>query len=130
MCRYVERGGEIPIPEDALGSCVHSDVETAFKFDLGFDRKSVKSEDRPVSAVGLGSGAWKAGPPDGQKLIGWSFNFGDPAREVRLMVRTANGDHVLLHYPRGPGVSIQHLTSDLEHYVSQPNICTVGLGLP
>jgi hypothetical protein len=39
--QYVEQGGSILVPENALGPGVQSGVEQGFKFDLGFDPTSM-----------------------------------------------------------------------------------------
>jgi predicted metalloprotease with PDZ domain len=125
--KYVERGGEIPMPENALGPCVHSNVEKTSKFDLGFDRRSVKSEDKIVFGVEADSEAWKAGLRDGQRLVGWSIHNGDASKEVRLTIQTADGELVLRYYPRGSDISIQRFTLDARDYSSHPELCTAEL---
>jgi predicted metalloprotease with PDZ domain len=125
--QYVEEGGSIPIPVNALGPCVQSGVEMGFKFDLGFDRRSTKSEDKLVSLVEPGSEAWKAGLRDGQKLAGWSFNFGDASKPVRLTIKTAQYERAISYYPRGPEVSIQRLTLDSGRYSLSPEMCVAEI---
>jgi predicted metalloprotease with PDZ domain len=123
---YVEQGGSIRVPETALGPCVRSRVEPDVKFNLGFDRRSTTG-DRIVLGVEPGSEAYKAGLRDGQKLMGWSFNFGDAAKEVRLRTETAHGDLVLKYYPRGEKVSLQQFGLDEEKYSSNSSQCTALL---
>jgi predicted metalloprotease with PDZ domain len=125
--QFVEQGGSIQIPENALGPCVQSHEETAFRFDLGFDRKSTQTEDKLVSGVEPGSEAWNAGLRDGQKLVGWSFNFGDASKPVRLKVKTAQDELALTYYPRGPEVSVQQFTLDPSQYSANPTMCIAGI---
>ena len=128
--KYVEQGGEIPIPETALGPCVHSNIEKTSKFDLGFDRRSVKSEDKIVFGVEAGSEAWKAGLRDGQRLVGWSIHNGDASKEVRLTIQTPDGEHVLRYYPHGADISIQRFTLDSGDYSAHPELCSAELHSP
>jgi predicted metalloprotease with PDZ domain len=128
---YVEQGGTIRVQETALGPCVRSRIEPDVKFDLGFDRRSIDRRpttgDRIVFGVEPGSEAYKAGLRDGQKLIGWSFNFGDTAKEVRLRAETAHGNLILKYYPRGGKVSLQQFSLDEEKYSSNSGQCTALL---
>jgi predicted metalloprotease with PDZ domain len=123
---YVEYGGSIRVPETALGPCVQSRVETSSKFDLGFDRKSIKSEDKRVFGVEPSSEAFKAGLRDGQKLVGSSIYFGDPSKEVRLTINTQDGKQTLTYYPRGPELSLQQFSLDGARYSSSPGTCVLG----
>jgi predicted metalloprotease with PDZ domain len=125
--RYVEQGGSIQIPESALGPCVHSHLEMAFRFDLGFDRKSTQTEDNLVSGAEPGSEAWKAGVRNGQKLVGWSINFGDTSKPVRLKIRTAQDEQTLTYFPRGPEISVQQFTLDPSQYSANPSMCIAGI---
>jgi predicted metalloprotease with PDZ domain len=126
---YVEQGGSIRVPETALGPCVQSRAEISAKFDLGFDSKSTKS-DRVVFGVEPGSEAYKVGLRDGQKLLGWSFDFGDTSKEVRLRIAADHGDQVLKYYPRGPDVSLQQFNLDAKKYSSNRGLCTALLEAP
>ena len=123
---YVEYGGSIRVPETALGPCVQSRVETTPKFDLGFDRKSIKSEDKRVLGVEPSSEAFKAGLRDGQKLGGSSIYFGDPSKQVRLTIDTVDGKQTLTYYPRGPELSLQQFSLDGARYSSNPGTCVSG----
>jgi predicted metalloprotease with PDZ domain len=128
--KYVEQGGSIRVPETALGPCVQSRAEASPKFDLGFDPRSTKSQDRVVFGVEPGSEAYKAGLRDGQKLVGWSFSFGETSKEVRLTMVTDHGDQVLKYYPRGPEVSLQQFSLDRDKYSSNPGGCVSALQSP
>ncbi len=97
--QYVERGGDIQVPQTALGPCAQSRAEISQKFDLGFDRSSI-SQPKVVFGVELGSEAYKAGVRDGQKMFDWSIDFDDSSKEVRLRVLTDHGDQILQYYPR------------------------------
>jgi predicted metalloprotease with PDZ domain len=123
---YVEQGGSIRVPETSLGSCVQSYVEASWKFDLGFDRQSTRSEEKKVLGVEPGSEAFKAGLRDGQKLVGWSFNFGDPSKEVRLTIDADGDKRVLTYYPRGASASVQQFRFDSAMYSSNPGTCVSG----
>lgn len=125
--QYVEQGGNIQIPENALGPCVHSHEKKAFKFNLGFDGNSTRTEDKLVSGVEPGSEAWNAGLRDGQKLMSWSFNFGDASTQVRLKIKTAQDAQTLAYYPRGPEVSVQQFTLDSSQYSANPQMCVAGI---
>ena len=120
---YVEKGGSIRVPEAALGPCVKSHIETSWKFDLGFDRKSVTSDDKKAFGVEPGSEAFKAGLRDGQQLAGWSFDFGDPSKQVRLTIKAEDGKRTLTYYPRGSEVSLQQFSLDGARYSSNPGTC-------
>jgi predicted metalloprotease with PDZ domain len=124
--RYVEQGGSIRVPKTALGPCVQSYVEASWKFDLGFDPRSTESADKRVSGVELGSEAFKAGLRDGQKLVGWPFNFGNPSKEVRLTIDADDGKRTLAYYPRGPEISLQQFSLDSARYSSDPETCVSG----
>jgi predicted metalloprotease with PDZ domain len=121
--RYVEEGGSIQVAEAALGPCAKSQMEASWKFDLGFDGKSTRSDDNKVFGVEPGSEAFKAGLRDGQELAGWSFNLGDPSEEVRLTINAADGKRTLNYYPRGPAVSVQQFSLDGARYSLNPGAC-------
>jgi predicted metalloprotease with PDZ domain len=123
--QYVKKGGSIQVPENFLGPCVQSRAETAIKFDLGFARKSIDTETRMVTGVEPASEAWKAGLRDGQKLVGWSFSFGDTSKQVRLTVKTPNGEEVLKYFPRGRQVSVQRFILDPSQYSANRERCAL-----
>jgi predicted metalloprotease with PDZ domain len=77
---------QVRVPEAALGPCVQSHIEASWKFDLGFDRQATRNETKTVSGVEPGGKAFEAGLRDGQKLVGWSFNFGDSSMQIRLTI--------------------------------------------
>jgi len=124
--QYVEQGGSIPVPESALGPCVQSRIEPNAKFDLGFDRRSTRNQPAVAFGVEPGSEAYKAGLRNGQKLLGWSFSFGEPSKEVQLSIATDGGDQILKYYPRGPTVSVQQFGLDSAMYSSNPGACVSG----
>lgn len=105
--QYLEVGGEIPVPQDALGPCVQAKVETVTSFDLGFDRQSIEDSSNVVRGVEPASEAYKAGVRDGQKLTGTSIYFGDTTKPVRLWVATPSGQQVITYYPRGASIPVE-----------------------
>jgi predicted metalloprotease with PDZ domain len=125
--RYVEYGGSIRVPETALGPCVQSHVEVSPKYDLGFDRRSMRGDDKKVFGVEPGSEAFKAGLRDGQNLAGWSFNSGDASKQVRLTISGEDGKRTLAYYPRGPGVSAQQFNLDNARFSSSAGTCISGI---
>ncbi len=124
--QYVEQGGSIPVPETALGPCVQSHIEPNAKFDLGFDRPSTRNQPAVAFGVEPGSEAYKAGLRDGQKLLGWSFSFGEPSKEVQLSIATDSGNQMVKYYPRGPAVSVQRFSLDSARYSKHPEYCSSG----
>lgn len=124
--RYVEYGGNIEMPTDALGPCVESHTAPIGRFELGFDRGSVQAE--PYKVVGLkeDSEAYKAGLRNGQQLIGWSFNNGDPTKEVKLAIKTESGKQVITYYPQGNKVPVQQFVLDQRAYNTKPEVCAAG----
>lgn len=124
--RYVGYGGNIEMPRDALGPCVESHTAPMGRFELGFDRGSVQAE--PYKVVGLkeDSEAYKAGLRNGQQLIGWSFNNGDPTKEVKLTIKTESGKQAITYYPQGNKVPVQQFVLDQRAYNTQPEACAAG----
>jgi predicted metalloprotease with PDZ domain len=124
--QYVEQGGSIPVPESALGPCAQSHIEPNAKFDLGFDRRSTRNQPAVAFGVEPGSEAYKVGLRDGQRLLGWSFSFGEPSKEVWLSVATDSGNQMLKYYPRGRAVSVQQFILDSARYSKHPEYCSSG----
>jgi len=122
--RYVEQGGIIHIPNDAMGSCVQARVEAIGKFDLGFDRSSITGETKKVIGVKADSEAYKAGLRDGQQLLGWSIYNGDPTKQVKLTIKTDAGRQVITYLPQGEKVSVQQFILDQNEYSLRPEACS------
>jgi predicted metalloprotease with PDZ domain len=127
---YVERGGPIQVQARALGPCTELTNETLENFDLGFDRRSTRSDDKVVFGVEPGSEAYKAGLRDGHQLLNSSIHNGDPSKQVRLTINTADGDQVIAYYPRGSKVQVQQFSLDAKKYSSNPKLCTAILESP
>jgi len=127
--QYVEQGGSIRVPETALGPCVQSHNDSLAKFDLGFDEESSIGKNI-VLGVEADSEAYKAGLRNGQQLVGWSIHHGDPSKQVRLTVKTADISQVRTYYPRGPNVSVQQFNLDGEKYSSNRALCTALVEAP
>jgi predicted metalloprotease with PDZ domain len=121
---YVERGGSVQVPDDALGPCVQARIEAIGKFDLGFDRSSITSETKKVIGVKGDSEAYKAGLRDGQQLLGWSIYNGDPTKQVKLTIKTDAGRQVITFLPQGEKVSVQQFILDQDEYSSKPEACS------
>jgi predicted metalloprotease with PDZ domain len=124
--RYVEYGGDIELPGNALGPCTHSHVELIGRFELGFDRSSVQNEPHKVTGLKEDSEAYKAGLRNGQQLIGWSIQFGDPTKQVKLTIKTESGRQVITYYPQGKKFPVQQFILDLTAYNSKPEVCAAG----
>lgn len=121
--RYVEYGGEIDMPRNALGPCAESRLESISRFELGFDRSSVDAEPHKVVGLKQDSEAYKAGLRDGQQLIGWSINNDDSTKQVRLTIKTDSGRQVITYYPQGKKVPVQQFVLDLSAYNAKPEMC-------
>jgi predicted metalloprotease with PDZ domain len=124
--RYVEYGGDIEMPRDALGPCAESRVERIGRFELGFDRSSVDAEPHKVVGLKEDSEAYKAGLREGQQLIGWSIQFGDPTKLVTLRIKTENGRQVITYYPQGNKLPVQQFVLDQSAINTKPEICAAG----
>jgi predicted metalloprotease with PDZ domain len=124
--RYVEYGGDIEMPRDALGPCTQSHVELMGRFELGFDRSSVGAEPHKVVGLKEDSEAFKAGLRDGQQLIGWSITNGDPTKQVKLTIKTESGKQVIAYYPQGNKIPVQQFVLDQSAYNSKPEMCSAG----
>jgi predicted metalloprotease with PDZ domain len=122
--QYVEHGGSIQLPNDAMGLCVHSRIESIGRFDLGFDQSSITSETKRAVGVRPDSEAYKAGLRDGQQLIGWSINNGDPTKQVKLTIKTDTGRQVITYYPQGEKVAVQQFVLDQGEYALKPEVCS------
>jgi predicted metalloprotease with PDZ domain len=125
--RYVEQGGSIPVPQNALGSCVTSRSDRMAPFDAGFDTVPLRSGAKVVSGVEPDSEAYKAGLRNGQELAAWSIHDGDASKQIRLKIKSAEGVRVLEYYPAGRKVSVQQFSVDAERYSSTPQVCATAL---
>lgn len=121
--RYVEQGGSIPLPANALGPCVQSSTEMLARFDVGFDQRSVKNENKLVFGVEPDSEAYKAGLRDGQQLLGWSIYNGDTTKQVKLSIKSDNGSRTITYFPLGTKVAIQQFTLNSAKYSFDPAAC-------
>lgn len=124
--KYVELGGSIRVPETSLGPCVESYIKAGWKFDLGFDSNSTRTENRIIFGVEPGSEVFKAGLRDGQKLVGSSFEVGHPSKEVRLTIDVEGSERIIAYYPRGRRTSLQQFMLDNASYSSKPELCVAG----
>jgi predicted metalloprotease with PDZ domain len=125
--QYVERGGSIQIPDDALGTCVQARIEAIGKFDLGFDRSSITSETKQVIGVKADSEAYKAGLRDGEQLLGWSIYNGDPTKQVKLTIKTDRGQQAITYFPQGEKVLVQQFMLDQSEFSVKPEACSATL---
>lgn len=124
--RYVEYGGDIEMPGNALGPCVESHTAPMGRFELGFDRSSVQAEPHKVVGLKEDSDAYKAGLRNGQQLIGWSITNGDPTKQVKLTIKTESGRLVITYYPQGKKVPVQQFVLDQSAYNTKPQVCAAG----
>jgi predicted metalloprotease with PDZ domain len=124
---YVELGGSIPVPVNALGPCVRSHTDAIARFDPGFDLESVSSENKTVSGVEPDSEAYRAGLRDGQELAGWSVYKGDTSKQIKLKIKGAEGQRVIEYFPLGKRVPVQQFTLDSALYASDPQSCAAVL---
>lgn len=122
--RYVEYGGEIEMPRNALGPCAESRLESIGRFELGFDRSSVDAEPHKVIGLKEDSEAYKAGLRESQQLVGWSIEFGDPTKQVKLTIKTDSGRQVITYYPQGKKVPVQQFVLDQGAYNAKPEMCS------
>lgn len=120
---YVEQGGRILIPDNALGPCVQSRVEDMTTFDLGFDASRLNNGNKIVTDVVTYGEAYRAGLRDGQELVRWSVYNGDPSKEVRLTVKNAEGEQVITYFPRGTRIPVQQFNLDAGKYQRDPQAC-------
>ena len=125
--QYVEHGGSIQVPDDSLGPCVQARIEAIGKFDLGFDRSSITGEAKKVIGVTAESEAYKAGLRDGQQLLGWSIDNGDPTKQVKLTIKTDTGRQAITYFPQGEKVSVQQFILDQDEYSMKPEACSAML---
>ena len=119
--RYVENGGTIRVPQQALGPCVESYTEQIPKFDLGFDRNS--TDTKAVSGVKTESEAFKAGLRNGQSLSGWSIYWDDTAKPIRLKIKSQDGVRTIEYYPVGPKTPVQQFTLLKDKFASDKSGC-------
>ncbi|HEX3095389.1 MAG TPA: hypothetical protein VHW72_22310 [Candidatus Angelobacter sp.] len=123
--QYAQRGGVIPLPENALAPCVKSRTEMLGPFELGFDRSSITSDNKRVTGVKPDSEAYKAGLRDGQHLLGWSIYNGDPSKQVRLTIKTETGKQLLSYYPQSAArTPVQQFVLDVNEYSLKPEACS------
>jgi predicted metalloprotease with PDZ domain len=123
--RFVQDGETIPVPESALGPCVHVETDAIAQFELGMDREMLMNK-HIVANVKPGSEAFKAGLRDGQKIIRTSVTWNDTSKLIKLTVRAADGDHPFEYYPRGPLRNIPQFHLDQSYSPNTPG-CSATL---
>lgn len=84
--RHIEEGRLPSVGEGFLGPCFAGRWVEKPVFDLGFDA-AVVHRTWKLGPVAAGSAADKSGLREGMQVQGWSYNFGQPDREVTLKIR-------------------------------------------
>ncbi|MFL6389212.1 MAG: hypothetical protein ACJ71U_17160 [Terriglobales bacterium] len=125
--QYVERGGSIQIPDDALGTCVQARIEAIGKFDLGFDRSSITSETKQV--IGSKRTVRHTRPvfAMASNCSGWSIYNGDPTKQVKLTIKTDRGQQAITYFPQGEKVLVQQFMLDQSEFSVKPEACSATL---
>jgi len=72
-------------------------------FDTGFDHEASLTK-KVVTGVRPGGPAERAGLKDGLALAGWSVTYGDPTRELELILSEGTTSRTLRYMPHGPSV--------------------------
>lgn len=93
-------GVEPPLAADAAGAEYELVAEDLPTFDTGFDHE-VSVRDGRVCGVRADGPAAEAGLQDGQRLTGWSVNFGRVDQPITVRVRTPDGERELSYLPHG-----------------------------
>ena len=122
--QYVLLGETIPAPESALGACVQLRTDMIPKFDLGMDENTLRTR-KLVAGVRQDSEAFKGGLRDGQQIIATSIYWNDPLKPVKLIVRTAEGNHTFEYYPRGSMSALPQYHLDTDAYAANPGKCAI-----
>lgn len=95
---FVERGGELGSFAQSLPSCAMLQATPFYQWFAGFD-VDASLANRVVQGVVPGSNAAQAGLRNGDKLLGWSFQYNNPDSPVEL---TLDGSkNKLAFLPRG-----------------------------
>jgi len=99
-------GGPIALSADALGGCFIPTMVQQTTWDPGFDVDASLAAKRVVRARPGGPAA-SAGLRDSMQLLGVDISRGDPARPIRLRVRSGADTTRVQYLPVGSPVTVQ-----------------------
>ena len=114
-----DHGGDLPAPSaiPGLGGCyhaVHGEVPT---FNLGLDFRASRTA-KAISGVDPNGPAYKAGLRDGQPVVAWDVDRGNPERQATVTVRIEGQERKISFSPMGKPTTAWH-------YRSETSACSV-----
>jgi predicted metalloprotease with PDZ domain len=99
----IEKGGEIKLPDDALGPCFRLEKRRYEPFDTGFDESPASdTEPRKVASVAAGGPAAKAGLRAGDVIIEAQITKGRSDVPVTLVIERGKERKTITYRPAGP----------------------------
>lgn len=102
LSAHIERGAPISLPEQTLAPCGSIVIQDVAEFELGFDSAASEARGNVITGVSPHSRAYAAGLRDGMSLLRFAAGaFGDPAREIGIVVIDGGRERTIRYLPRG-----------------------------
>lgn len=103
----IEKGGEIRIPDAALGPCFRGAARRYEAFELGFEEASKPGEARKVASVRAGGPAEKAGLRAGDEILEAKITSRQSDVPVTLSIQRGAEKKTISYRPAGPSAQGQ-----------------------
>lgn len=100
----IENGGEIRIPDAALGPCFRAAARRYEAFDLGFEEAREPKDTRKIESVRAGGPADKAGLRAGDVIVEAKFTRGRSDVPASITVERGGEKKTITYRPAGPSV--------------------------
>lgn len=98
----IERGGEIDLPDGALGPCFRKEKRRYVRYDLGFDEAATRARTPPaITGLRPGGPAAKAGLREGDVLVEAKTTPGRSDVPVTIIVERGGEDVAIRYEPAG-----------------------------
>jgi predicted metalloprotease with PDZ domain len=98
----IEKGGEIRVPDAALGPCFRASPRRYEAYELGFEEVSEPADPRKIASVRAGGPAERAGLRAGDEIVEAKITRGRSDVPVSITIERGGAKKTITYRPAGP----------------------------